>query len=118
MKLTANKTNKMGKIEGFDKKKAVELSIELWEWLAKTGEMKDNWPEWNRYSEVESDCFLCEYSIRGCSKCPYYKKFGFCDDLDKPYDNWTFVWETRDLKKYAKQFLEQLKTILKEMGEK
>ena len=45
-------------------KKAIELSIELWTWLAETGENKNEWPEWKRhggqYEECENDCFLCK----------------------------------------------------------
>ena len=109
-------------------KKAVELSIELWEWLAETGKEKANWPEWKRngghYPCVTSHCFLCEYNDRhggdmpmNCSPCPYYGEHSFCREYRNPYEKWYQAETKPTKKKYAKQFLEQLKTILKEMGD-
>ena len=43
------------------RKKAIELCIELWAWLAKTGKRKWAWPEWEKYEEIENDCWFCEY---------------------------------------------------------
>ena len=106
-------------------KRAVVLSIELWEWLAETGLDKEGWPKWKRnggkYSdEIEGDCFLCEYAQGGCGKCPYDIKYGecICGDMNAPtlYDEWEVAGTEEDAKKYAKQFLEQLKEILKEIN--
>lgn len=108
-------------------KKAVELSIELWEWLAGTGEEeKDVWPEWEenggKYPEVQCHCFLCEYNDQqggdmpdNCQYCPYDRSRGLCMERFNPYGRWTRGKTNRTRKKYAKLFLEQLKTILKEM---
>jgi len=107
-------------------KEAVEKSIELWEWLAETGEDKYEWDEWERnggkYSnDIDGDCFLCEYvgqqSSANChSACPYYAKYGdTCCKEGFPFEEWEAAESNRNRKKYAKLFLEQLKTILKEM---
>ena len=100
------------------KKKAIELSIELWTWLAETGEEKDNWPEWEKnggqHIAVEDDCFLCKYvtpTNRHCDACPYSIKYGCCQDDDSPYLDWEGADGVEDMKKYAAQFLEQLKTL-------
>ena len=94
-------------------KEAVELSIDLWEWLAETGKEKEDWPEWKwnggKYSHINSDCFLCEYADGGCAACPY----GKCYDIGDPFERWDLSGKNQK-KKYAKQFVKQLKEILKE----
>ena len=105
-------------------KKAIELSIELWTWLAETGEGKTDWPEWEEnggeYSAL-SHCFLCEYNDSeggdfptDCQFCPCSIKYGFCRGNGKPYHGWDYSKTKTTHKKYAKQFLEQLKTLLEE----
>jgi len=93
------------------KEKAVELSIELWTWLAETGKMKYEWPEWYKYPDIACHCFLCEYADRrnGCSSCPYSQKFGGCNSGH--FSKWTLSRTTRTSRKYARLFLEQLKQL-------
>ena len=95
------------------KEKAIELSIELWEWLAETGsEYKRDWPEWEKYGKVDVNCFLCAYvRLTGCGACPYDEIFGWCDTNDAPYHRWYNVKTIEDRKKYAKKFLAQLKEL-------
>lgn len=102
------------------KKKAIELSIELWTWLAETGKEKEDWPSWEQYGETTCECFLCEYSDRHptavnpyvCyASCPYYQRFGCCYRDKEPYDLWLCAKTARTRKKYAKLFLEQLQTL-------
>ena len=112
------------------RKKAIELCIALWEWLAKTGKKKENWPEWEKYDEIKNNCWFCEHliyqqkrngeyptKILPCSKyCIYYKKYGCCQTLDDGedktiYDKWDEAKTPEDRKKYAKLFLEQIKSI-------
>ena len=100
------------------KKKAVELSIELWEWLAETGEGKGYWVGWKRkggsHEQVAFDCFLCELfndDSERCPGCPYYDKYGRCTDGKRPFSKWTDARTVRTRKKYAGLFLEQLKEI-------
>ena len=63
---------------------AIDYSIELWEWLAETGKHKEDWPKWDKFGRVDSECFLCEYdtynhAVLKAKKddciCPYNDKF-------------------------------------------
>ena len=98
------------------KKKAIELSIELWEWLKKTGKYKYEWPRWDKYGEMLANCFLCQWSVErtyksiGCGYCPIAKKFkGNCETTF--YWKWNSSITEQDRKKYASLFLAQLKEI-------
>ena len=98
------------------KKKAIEISIELWAWLAETGKVyKSAWPGWEKYGEMGNDCALCEQDAResqeDCGKCPYYAKFGYCPDPENPFGKWSDSQSVSKRKQYASQFLEQLKTL-------
>jgi len=102
---------------------SVEKSIEQWEWLAETGKDKAEWPGWvwngGQYdADVRAGCFLCEYAKgqpEGGRVCPYYKKYGFCEEAYSPYWRWVHTATIRIKKEYARQFLEQLKEILKSL---
>lgn len=104
------------------RKKAIELCIELWEWLAKTGKPKDEWPDWEKYGrDIANDCWFCEYTARqnngyicgfgGDDICPYHKKYGHCNHTGSFYNLWEHVKTPHTRKKYAKLFLEQIKSI-------
>ncbi len=36
-------------------KKALMISIELWEWLKESGLQKEDWPGWEKYGEMDDD---------------------------------------------------------------
>ncbi|KKL78873.1 hypothetical protein LCGC14_2020530 [marine sediment metagenome] len=111
------------------RKKAIELCIELWTWLAKTGKKKEDWPEWKKYGDIKNDCWFCEHLIEQqkqndekyptkilpCSKyCIYHEKYGGCQDSDEDgnksiFDEWDDTGTPEDRKKYAKLFLGQIK---------
>lgn len=102
------------------KKKAIELSIELWTYLAETGLEKEAWPYWKKYGRIYCDCFLCEYKKRRregkpwggiCLFCSYFEKFGHCENEGNEYSNWLESETEADKKKYAQLFLEQLKSL-------
>ena len=117
------------------RKKAIELCIELWTWLAKTGKHKKEWPDWEKWYKKSNDatpllanqCWFCYYdnfTTKGtrrkngghCQNCPYYKVFGHCY-REKPHPTYYWKWEEeaetpRTRKKYAKLFLEQIKTLV------
>ena len=110
------------------RKKSIELTIELWEWLAKTGKRKEDWPKWDEYeaynypegSDTCACCWLCEYDLQhglftdgDCIHCPYYKKYGLCFDEKKPtlYNKWENAETARTRKKYAALFLERVRTL-------
>ena len=97
------------------KKKAIELSLEKWEDYVKTGEnnAEGDWHERHGYPTMSADCALCEYGDRRkaptCGYCPYHAKFGFC--LDEVYLRWRHARTPEASKKYAKEFLAQLKEL-------
>ncbi len=110
------------------KKKSIELCIELWSWLAETGEGKEGWPRWKEYKDfhVELDdacwCWFCLYNNRKQNRpqdfaecnfaCPYYRKYGFCAEYGEGiYWIWDMAGSLYDKKKYAKLFLEQIKGL-------
>ncbi len=111
------------------RKKAIDLCIELWTWLAKTGKKKEKWPEWEKYGEIKNDCWFCEHliyqqkrneeyptKILPCAKyCIYHKKYGGCQDLIDDnlsiYDEWDNSTTPEDRKKYAKLFLGQIQSL-------
>ena len=101
------------------KEQAIDKSIELWEFLAKTGDGKGNWSRWGEFKLMGSNfCFLCEYDVNlgslevtndGCPHCPYFQKFGSCEN--GVYAGWQDAVTRINRKKYAKLFLEQLKEL-------
>jgi len=104
------------------RKRAIELCIELWEWLAETGREKEDWPRWEEFGDILSHCWLCEYDRRQCIRyhrlgedwycyyCPYNKKFGRCDENSNTlYSSWSRQDNEEGSKKYAKLFLAQIK---------
>jgi len=97
------------------KRKALEICIELWSWLAKSEDFrKGNWPGWKRnggkYIRVENDCSLCEYDEyrRGqnkiykpnCYYCPLKEELDYCDK-NSLYTKWRMF--SGDKSKYASQ---------------
>ena len=95
------------------KKKALDISIELWEWLAEDGSRrKSDWPGWGKYGGMRADCPLCEYTSRAehrdqISLCRYTCLLKGCYSLS--YGRWALAEIKSDRKKYAGLFLEQLK---------
>lgn len=106
------------------KKKAIDLSVKLWTWLAETGKEKEGWPGWVRnggkHPDSASDCFLCEYSRHGhaswsCETCPYYCIYDHCMNSDSPYSKWEDALSDAARKRYAQQFLKQLKKLQEDL---
>ncbi|KKL55401.1 hypothetical protein LCGC14_2255790 [marine sediment metagenome] len=93
------------------KKKAIDISIELWAWLAETGKKKPNWTGWEKYGEMKNRCPLCEYANKDCVNCSYYKRFEHCMERAGIYQRWLYAVKTSTRKKYASLFLEQLKEL-------
>lgn len=108
------------------RKKAIELCIELWTWLAETGSKdKWHWPKWKEYftdySEIEDACYcwFCLYNNRkqrekqGNSSChvacPYYEIYGYCNW--SYYGEWQISISRSTRKEYARLFLEQIKSL-------
>jgi len=108
-------------------KKIIELCIELWTKLAKTGnKFKSRAIRWEDYITLKEArdaryCWFCIYNNRKARKpqnesscscaCPYHKKYGFCGHYDSPFRFWLLAKTKSDRKKYAKLFLEQIESI-------
>ena len=101
-----------------NEKKALDITIELWEHLVETGnEFKGDWPKWEEYGWMLADCPLCAYyRPRGgnnCRTCPLadreakgnYGCWGYSFGL------WFSAKTKRTRKKYAKLFLEELRKL-------
>ena len=107
------------------RKESIDLSKELWTWLAETGGRKEDWPEWERFGGLHEireydaiECravvnlsFLCEEVKLNCYKCSYWLKFGNCKISDKPFTNWFKAKTEPDKKKYAQMFLDRLNQL-------
>ena len=111
------------------KKKAVEITKELWEWCAETGGYKLDWPNWKEYGEFGSYCPLCEYDARHkdtCRECPLAdlwtrKLGGHCMHDGSPYKLWLWTFAPSvgepDIKartEYAQQIVDLCDRWLKE----
>ena len=92
------------------KKKAIQISKELWAWLAETGNEKEDWPGWEEYGRMQDDCPLCEYvsDKNHCSSCPLGVDV---DCYGRGFWDWEMAETETDKKKYAKLFLEQLQEL-------
>jgi len=103
------------------RKKAIELCIELWTWLAETGKHKEQWPEWVKYTGhyIESDCWFCEYDRqrrlktkeRRCYHCLFVGSLEISCVKNYYYGKWANAETPQARKEYAKLFLEQIKRI-------
>lgn len=110
------------------RKKAIELCIELWTWLAETGAKKRYWPKWAEYGNAAFNCPFCEYSRQQaekkgegylslsdtCPYCPFGGKQFRCNSLY--FNDWKIAQDEdeKDItkcKKYAKLFLGQIKEL-------
>lgn len=93
MCITAQRGNEMRKIKSF--KEALELSIEHWEWVIKTGKAKQLYPP---VLFMFNFCFLCEWHIQAygedeldCRDCIVHKIWGnyrsplACERPKSPY---------------------------------
>ena len=96
-------------------KKSIGIADEMWTEFAETGSNdKHAWLEARGYV-FKSDCAFCEYSERhkdvDCESCPYFLMFGECYKDDAPFDKWYWATTTSKRKKYAREFLEQVKQL-------
>ena len=96
------------------RKKAIQITIELWEFLAETGErFKGAWPKWEEYGKMMSGCPLCEYDDRqfglACNHCPLTLKFFSC--FDAGFRDWSNAGSNAARRVHAREFLEQLKQL-------
>ena len=99
------------------RKKAIAISVELWEWLAESGGYKQKWPKWKEYGRMFNDCPLCEYVIQemgnhySCAEvCPLnMAESEGCTRTS--YGEWRLAAITEDRKRYATEFLAVLRGL-------
>ena len=102
------------------RKKAKEFCIRMWTRFARTGETKADY----KYTKEElkyclsdrpnNDCWFCEYDTQHkkvCRSCPLGGGPNRCLDEDMYYEQWEDAKSPRTRKKYAKLFLEQIKSL-------
>lgn len=100
---------------GLTRDRAIDLSIRIWAELAETGgDYSEKEKIASRYGNFDCNCPLCEYAGKEgrrigvtpmeCPHCPYYQKYGLCEEPGKPYNNWICSYSSED----AKSFLDQL----------
>jgi hypothetical protein len=106
------------------KRKALEICIELWEWLAEdAGRNKKNWPGWEKYGPMDNQCPCCAWLTkalcRNCSRCPIYwgsrKGHHRCElHQESPFAKWHNTFgEGRE--KYALEIVELARTALSKL---
>ena len=106
------------------RKNVIAICKELWTWMADTGSnFKEDWPGWKKYNDMLHNCPFCQYANqqgqhnpynRYCPACPYWKKFGYCEDNGKPYALWFDVMldgTESKRKEHARAFLTQLEEL-------
>ncbi len=105
-------------------RRAMDIALECWAWLAETGEQKSMWPGWVTQDVWPDDnwCTLCMHAkeaggfqdsltlgTEGCPTCPLYDAFGGC--------RWTAFWtwhRARTVggrKRAARRFLHELQHL-------
>lgn len=100
------------------KKAALRITIELWTWLAETGRLKREWPGWETYGYMWEYCPLCEFDSRhqvserpACVHCLIVTTGYAVHCTRMAYGHWAKACSATTRKRYAAQFLAQLKEI-------
>ena len=99
------------------RKKAIELCIEAWTIHAETGCRKSELPE--KHRGMCNECWFCEYDERqkklhggdNCKHCPLVNLLGIKYCSDSYFGRWAKARFPSTRKKYAKLFLNQIKSI-------
>ena len=113
-----------------DEQDALDLTIKLWEWVAKTGSnRKEDWPGWAKIPfTFKFFCPLCQYvgdtRRQTCIvKCPWGRWKGIpCTDYPNPpptnYSAWADAASADPSVRmaYARSFLAELKEVRKEIA--
>ena len=103
------------------RRKTLEITRELWGWLAETGaRLKGDWPGFAKYGEMLSDCPCCEYrgELRSCSCCPLYPRTEIlvnCEEDGEPFEGWLRAGTKKTRMKYAQQMVSLCDKRLREL---
>lgn len=93
---------------------AISNTVEQWTPLAETGEIK------SFLLGILHSCYLCQYAYEKsggkdwperCKVCPYYKKYGYCNNSGSIFMQWHFSKKKDDRQRHAAAFLAQVKTL-------
>ena len=76
-----------------DRKKAVELTRDMWIFLAEDGNRgKDDHPLFQEvYAEMDDLCPLCDYLRNECTECPLTNRHVNCYDDNSPFQIWNNI---------------------------
>lgn len=96
------------------RKVAIAETIFMWEELAETGEYDKT--RTKSYKKYQEQCFLCLYTDQylegNCTRCLLVQNgLPDCFALSSTYYKWNRALTVGDRKKYAKQFVKQLKQL-------
>ena len=117
------------------KKKAIELTIELWKWLEENPEAhKMDWPLWRKYDYLDCGCSCCEFTKRKSKNeevdklceayCPLYVVWPYerkeceempCEYHKSPYAKWSRTFDLEEKRFYAREIWMNAEKILEDM---
>jgi hypothetical protein len=98
---TLTKMREAGASDSEIKKRALEICLELWEWLAdEDGRQKYGWPGWAEHGDMLHNCPCCEeahpgvheddFEAENCNACLLWPGQGrtACEKAGSPYAEW------------------------------
>jgi len=110
------------------KRKTLQITHELWTWLAENPTIdgkwmyKFDWPGWERYGGMACDCPCCEYveyyedPFRCSKKCPLISLWpGTCTHYDSVFIKWVKSDREDHRTKYALIIANAAKTELNKL---
>jgi len=93
-------------------KQAKQLTLDLWLWLAETGENKCEWPKYDEtgLDDMEGLCPLCQYFETICfDGCPLRDGVTVCGDDESLFMQWDKAeYESDERKALAKQIADKV----------
>ncbi len=91
-------------------KQALEWTKTQWFYYKEAGGKKKDWPGWKDFGKIKDQCFLRHFFLvsNDCLKCPYHKKFGFCNTQGFPFNKWLVADTKEERMEYASDFYDQL----------
>ena len=107
-------------METLERETALRLTLEMWKWMAKTGEHKTDYFIHKRSKTIPlMECFLCEYSVQQvggripliCSYCPYLQKHGHCQRYNSNYNKWALSHANAETKYWAGEIVKELEVL-------
>jgi hypothetical protein len=122
------------------KKKAIEITIELWKWMEQNPDKnKQDWPGWRVYDYADCGCSCCEYTKRktrnvtidkNCEEfCPLIMLWPYkrdissdgitirmsCEQDQSIYAKWSQSHFKKNKVKYARELWQSAERILEKL---